>query len=617
MSYSSSGFEPEAIKYPKDGSVPKDNKSALQYAIDCKNYGLKFRQQYEPEWRDAYQAYKQILPDEEVTLGRAQLFVPYVFSIIESMLPEMLLTLFNEKEIVKFVSVDPRRTDAAELASKMFHLFLNRISIFCKMEEALRTALLYGDCAAKVPFIRRLNSNGRIERLPGFSPMDPWHFVKDPKTPDLQAGHFCGHMVKKTLKELRSMEKLGNYKNVNSLVEHPPLDSNSEPGASDRLSIASKSFPDGNPQDAWEVWEMWIDDRLIVFGEDRVLLRNTQNPFVHQKKPFVNFSAYPDSGNAYNMGVPKILEHLQREANSYRNARLDNVLMSMMGMLKMERSARINPSDLILRPGGIIRTDDNEGLEKMEMGGVPHTAFMEQEAFDRDIQRTSGVYEHFQGASPRREETATGIISLQQAAGRRLMLMIKRIGEGPLPQFAEMATSLIQQFAEDEIVIPFMDEDQMVAYDYFNKEDIQGDFMFEFSSRPEDLSVDAQRNNAVAKWNMFGQVPFANPIKLMADVLKAFGNANVREYINPQYHQLLGVQQRMLQDPANPLAQQMAMSLGPNGMGMAGGAPQLQAGPPQQGGGGNVPGPGGMPGGVPPEIMQMIMQLLASGGMQQ
>jgi len=72
----------------------------------------------------------------------------------------------------------------------------------------------------------------------------------------------------------------------------------------------------------------------------------------------------------------------------------------------------------------------------------------------------------------------------------------------------------------------------------------------------------------------------------------------------------------MMQDPSNPMAQQFAMSLGPNGTGLPGGLPQLGGGPEQQqGGGGNVPGPGGMPGGIPPELMQMIMQFMQQGGM--
>ena len=608
----------EYSRNKRQSGVPLKDKAALEYAIEWRDYCLNNRYQYEDMWLEGYELYNQKSRAKSLP-GRANLFVPVIYQTVESMIPDVMLSLFTAENIIKILPAEPEYTENARKMQKMFEHNMKISKLFIQLEMAVRDALLYGDSVCKIPLRFVFDSFGRLKKIPSLIPQDPWDVTLDPGHWEIQNMHGISLRVEATAKHLKQMQQLGIYKNVNAALGTPPLGAGeTRTGVRERLASRGLSVDTyGSPQYKWEIWEHWVDDRVIVTCGDSVILRNDKNPFEHGMKPFVKFSATPLSRETYNKGIPELLKGLQKEMNLYRNARLDNILIGMNKVFAIERTARINPADLIMRPGGIIHTDDIDGIKSLQVGDVPHTAFLETDAFDRDIQKTTGVWDYMQGATPTHEETATGIIRLQQAAGQRLALLIRRMQEGPLPEYAEMVTRLIQQFSDEEVNIPYVStKDQNISWETITQDQLIGDFVFEFTSRPEDLDPNKKQNDSIALYNLTNNNPLANQAKLLEDLYRFVVKEDLEQYLNPQALQALKVQTQMLSSPDSQNAQSLAMMLGPGGaapgmgmgMGMGMGInPQTQPGfIPQEG------APIGNEN-LPPEIVAAITDML--GGM--
>jgi len=110
-----------------------------------------WRNSQEKRWKRFYKLYRNHR-DIAAQPFKSNIFVPYIFSIVESVVPKMLGTIFNTRPII---SVAPRKGSSVNLAKLLeslleYQLDEEQLEFFTKILEFFKECVIYGTSFAKV-----------------------------------------------------------------------------------------------------------------------------------------------------------------------------------------------------------------------------------------------------------------------------------------------------------------------------------------------------------------------------------------------------------------------------------------------------------------------------------
>ena len=431
---------------------------------------------YWDKWRDYYQLYRSIPNNAyQSYVGRANLFVPYVYSTIETIIPR--LTANQPK-----AQVAPRRpTDlrGAKLNQILFDYYWQRQRMKAKFKLWVKEGLLYGTGVVKTV----------------------WNSVKDePETfvVDLAGGSIFFDPTNTNLND-PSMWWIHEYEeSIDDILENPNYEIPGflkrddelivEGGKDDAVGNYYKDFREyvqgktpGKDSEArvGKIWEFWglVDNKpwLISVLDGKYLIRNEANPYEHGRPPFVVWVDIPVAHEPLGIGEVEPIERLQYELNDVRNQRMDNVTQNLHQMWKIHKGADIDESELVWRPNGVLHTDLMEGIEPIQVPDMTRSAYNEESLIKQDIEVASGVNDFNRGVQgDGASDTARGLMLQQEVANARFQAKLDNIEDG-LIILGEMQLANIQQFMPESKVIRITDNKQ-VKWREFSKKEIQGQF---------------------------------------------------------------------------------------------------------------------------------------------
>ena len=550
---------------PEEFSFDKsEDTEIVQRVVTDFNKASEARKVKEDKWLTWYKLYRSYA--EEKKEG-SNLFIPYIYAIIETIVPRIISAAFSARPYLGILPTKPETEENAKMMEKLIDYQLIQVTGFITTAVSwVKETLLYGTGILKVTWDYEEGQAYQEEPLaviydipvgqqyvmadtivkddPLIEHIDIWDFYVDPYAQNIDDAAYCIHRVYRDTDYLKAKEKDGFYENIDE-VKKGFSEQSYQTGMQDRLSsIGMQSSVMDVDTDKVELLEYWTDARTIVVANRSVIIRNVDNPYIHMKKPFVRLVDTLVPHEFYGIGEIEPCEHLQYELNSVRNQRMDNVNLIINKMWKVLRGSDIDINQLVSRANGVIEVDDMEDIEPLEFDNIAADSYNEDEIIRRDMDNATGTYDYARGETTDRRETATTASLLTTAANERFKLKITLMEDMGLRRLGELLVSLNQQFMDTQKIIRILGEDDGADFIELSPEQIRGQFdVMPLGSSIEPVTNRENRlNNMLNLYTALKDSPFVNLPELIKRILES---ADIKD-----------TKRVLLQDPENMLMQQ-------------------------------------------------------------
>jgi len=534
----------------------KADAELIKRVVDDYSWAVGHRELFEEDWKRYYRQYRSKLPEFDLTYPfESKLFIPYVYSIIETQLPLLIQQTFASG---KFVGVSGRKIQneihAPAVREILRYQFERDIKAFELTYLWAKQALIYGTSPCLVDWayksrlqrqrIPKVNSEGlqigleTIKRRkvlannPIARVIDIFNYFQCPTTAESPAVSddvlFAGWEFSATYEELFAGMQDGIYDNTVKDLEGITGNDDALEGLSRRLETLGKQGPsdqmnghDGRNQipcinyfgQVPEKGELISKLVTIAFpdglpkagtSKEGIIIRNEENPFFLDRPPIVLCRVNQNVGELYGTGDVEPIEALQTELSDQRNQRNDMIVRLMNKMFKKRRGAQIEDSELQFRPMGTVEVEDMADLEPLDPNPeIPSTVFTEEEIIKRDIQFTTGISDFIVGQfqnSTGFNDTATGISLIQAAAQNRVVLKGQFL-QVAIKELAETVWKLDRQFLPFNTVMKVLDPLSAAQFKYIRATPAMIDGEYDFS-----ISNDAATGNPQIRQQQLIQV---------------------------------------------------------------------------------------------------------------
>lgn len=251
-----------------------------------------------------------------------------------------------------------------------------------------------------------------------------------------------------TLDDLKEMEKLGVYSNVDEVKDNS---NDTDKWHKQLLEDAGVTgYADTNDV---EVLHYFSGGHAISFANRRVFLRDSTIPAedgtMIQPYPYANpvvqYKNIPIPNEFFAMGIPEVLEVLQEDKNLIRSARRDNIDLIINKILMTKEGADIN-YDLLKYFPGAIWPDTMGKVDMFKMEDVTQSSYAEEKVVSSDMENALSLFGYARGQTPAHTEQPTTVMKLQQASMNRQDVNIKLVEFTVLQEIARKIVMLNRRY---------------------------------------------------------------------------------------------------------------------------------------------------------------------------
>ena len=416
---------------------------------------------------------------EDTLVPRAHLGMPVVLEHIESLMPQLMIGLFGEDPPFMSRPRPGTKMDTAQANDALLSWELTQSGFREQFRLLTKSSLEYGTGIGKWGWKSYTETTTKLRRKqpekfeplavggvtvpqegsdeteevpeeiavnePTFEWVDNRHILVDPslRTPDIRDAKFVIHRIYPTLTTLNQWRDQEGF-NIppkaillklffppaeppkSSPMEGSSIDVNQDFAATPRAQAVTID-PYMQPL---EVVEYTTKTRVYTILQRRLVIRKADN-----KYGVINFvsSQYIDVlGAFYGLGIAHLIGGEQRVQQGVINAFLDDLSLALNGMFIRQRGANVPTTQIRMRPGGVIDTDTEKGIQPMARQPVPIESLSVIANSDaRAARRTSANEMIVQGAAPSEKSsitrTATGVNSLAGGVGARLQYFVENL----------------------------------------------------------------------------------------------------------------------------------------------------------------------------------------------
>ena len=251
-----------------------------------------------------------------------------------------------------------------------------------------------------------------------------------------------------TLDDLKEMEKLGVYANVDDVKDNS---NDSDKWHKQLLEDAGVTgYSDTNDV---EVIHYFSGGHVITFANRRVFLRDSTIPAedgtMEQPYPYANpvvqYKNIPIPNEFFAMGIPEVLEVLAEDKNLIRSARRDNIDLIINKILMTKEGADVN-YDLLKYFPGAIWPDTMGKVDMFKMEDVTQSSYAEEKVISSDMENALSLFGYARGQTPAHTEQPTTVMKLQQASMNRQDVNIKLVEYTVLQEIARKVVMLNRRY---------------------------------------------------------------------------------------------------------------------------------------------------------------------------
>lgn len=476
----------------EDKDVVREVRNFMQKSDDYREPHLDLAMQS----RDRYQNWKI----ESVSkTRRANLQPSYGFSIIETLVPQLCEIFLGDQHIVKFEGREPQDQVYEDSLTDFFDIQFEDMDFEPKFVTFIKNMHLDGTAIAKVPYryreivtMRREQivdelGNMFVQRQPKYEVLydgpdlevvpfqDFFPDWRSRQPGDIQSMRGCVHRMYRSYTDLESLkqrtndsgETVGVYKNLDELKQslttkgqkawNAPYWSDKYTENFDQLNDNKQNSKDWDQVELWEYWGLFdvngsgeFREYIITVANGDVVIRMDENFYDYQHKPFIACPNYIRSNEFY--GIPELtaVDSEIREATAIRNARLDQINLNVNGMWMVDRGAGIDGKNLYSRPGGIVWTNDMNGLKPIQVPSPSVDSAQEIGFIEQNISQTTGIASPpITGGSKSFGRTATGADYVKSFSASRLGLKARILASCGISQLVHIMLMTDRQFVTD------------------------------------------------------------------------------------------------------------------------------------------------------------------------
>lgn len=511
-------------------------------------------------FQECYKMYRAYTDDENLREDGSNLFIPYIFNIVENAFPKIVKSLFSVRPYIPFLPVNANDPDSSRKAENMTKLVEweldNKMKGRLVYNDILRSACMYGTAISKQtwkleerPVVKRAEiagyqtdpETGLTVAVTNMQPVETTEitydapfmqnielqdFFFDPYGTDIDNCEYVIHRYWLPMHKIIQMSESEQLDvDVKTIKEKlTPKGRTGEQGREYDKSSAINMGQKPNRSNDVEVLEYWTNDlKCIVLNKSLVALV-TPNPYWHRRKPFSKWECVPVSGEFYGIGIIEMCRQLQIELNTTRNQRIDNVSFALNRMYTILRTANIDTTQLRSRPNGFIEVDDHDDVREMQTTEVKSSSYTEETVIKNDMDVTSGVYNYTRGEPADRRETATTASILAQAGNDRFESQVLQIGWGGFSDSALQLAWLNRQYITVDTEIAVVGDNGEQSTVMVNQDDIDVDL--QIIPAPASLFSAAnkqiQQNALVQLSNIMVNNPNVNQEEFLRRIFEAF-----------------------------------------------------------------------------------------------
>lgn len=591
-----------------------DDKDPKRHAIRVvRSFMFKSREYREPHLDLAVKSrelYENWSNAGRSVVQRANLKLPFGFTIIETQTPQIVDAFFKGGNVIQFRGQGAEDSAWEDSLTDFHHHQFEEMGFQTKSANFIKAMLLDGLAVAKIPYrykeiqtLRRVTQQDPItgdsvstkmpymevcfdgpdiELLPLYDFFPDWT-VKRPG--DVEAMRGCVH---RTFKSLTSIKNNPNFTNTKEIVTSSGIKGNeawSKPYYNDehqasfnRLNDNKDNVKEEGDIELWEYWGLFdpkndgkFEEYLIVIANGDVVVRMEPNFYDYKFKPFVACPNYSRETEFY--GIPELLavRSLIKEANTLRNARLDNINLSVNPMWIADRAAGINTKSLFSRPNGVIWTNDINGIRPMppldpSIGSREEMAFIQG-----DIQNATALVNAAPIASSLGKQfgrSATGVNFIQSFASSRISLKARTLSEMYFKKVAKIMLLTNRQFVTEAKWIRVLDPNSPNPFVELPPDAFFRSYDFIVETAVDTGGPEGQIQKIQTVSQILQAVEASQPGTIKSDVLmeamlRPLLGRQVKRFVNsPEERQALQAQQIAAQQAVN--AQQGASAAQPN-----------------------------------------------------
>lgn len=549
--------ELEAWDNPRD-FLNMDRKLVLAQVLKDFNDSEAFQKNSFDLFNECYQMYRAYIKKDDLREDGSNLFIPYVFNIVENAFPKLVKSLFTVRPYIPYLPVNANDADSARKAQNMTKLVEweldNKMKGRLVYNDILRSTCLYGTAISKQtwkfeerPVIKRAEVAGyqtdpetgltvSITSLqpvatteitydaPFMQNIELQNFFFDPYGTDIDNCEYVIHRYWLPYHKIIEMANAGQLDvSAKEIKEKIGTVSNRATSENNKAEIIGRGSKPNRSNDI-EVLEYWTNAiKCIVLNKTLVALV-VENPYWHKRKPFTKWECVPVSGEFYGIGIVEMCRQLQVELNTTRNQRIDNVSFALNRMFTILRSANIDTTQLRSRPNGFIEVDDHNDIQELPVNEVKSSAYTEETIIKNDMDVTSGVYNYTRGEPADRRETATTASILAQAGNDRFESQVLQIGWGGFSDSALQLAWLNRQYITADTEIAVVGDNGEQSSVMINQDSIDVDL--QIIPAPSSLFSAAnkqiQQNALVQLSNILVNNPNVNQPEYLKRVFEAF-----------------------------------------------------------------------------------------------
>jgi hypothetical protein len=521
----------------------------------------------------------EVIRDAQNKFG-ADLFIPYVFSVIETTGPKLLAEnpKMNLTPAPVHASAVPNLDlsmleEHADTLSLVFDRAQTKMRYPLTAQIVAKSGLIYGLGVGKmcwhtewkrsVPRVQRALVyeagkpewvEGRYDKMvydgPKAEALDIFDWLPDP---NMWAMDNCGFAIDRRWRDgeyLKRMFATGAWELPPGVDMDDVLSGGSDKARdeiwADRMATAGNYRPGAEKRGdhLHEVWEYHDGEDVIVILDRWCPVQAGANPYWHGELPFDIFRPTVVPHELCGIGEPEAIEDLQEEMNALRSQRRDNANLVLQRPFAYF-DGLVDVDDVVFGPGMMIPTDADpkDVLFPIPLQDIPGSSYQEEMRLQGDIMRVTGINDMESGAGDAGQQTtATGAQLVHAAANVRIanktMLLV---AEFITPQ-AEQMLALFQQKVTSTAYIPGPPKpgDGVAQWRYYvlSPETMADDWLIEADGGSMAAkNVPQERDDATRMWNMFANDPHVRPDKVRGHVLRKMDVKDWQTWIVPAEQQ--------------------------------------------------------------------------------
>lgn len=470
------------------------------------------------DWREeAYTYIKMInsFVDEDTYPMQFKLFLPLAWGQIETALPEFVHGLLYRKPMVQVRKIHPITDDlsiynarrilnnkwltdditwyntlmAIKEAKTIGNAWLRMEQSFieqqmCRYEPVYSGGIAYAH--------KKYTETVVVENRPRVRHLNAFNCRPDITKPYGEE-EFFGEVFIKTMDELR----FGGikYSDLSAVEEDGDIaydDVLATERLRDRLVNPREYQPEYNminlPRNPRQIIQMVVKEhtrkgiryRLIAIANRKQIIRDQ----IINVWPYIHFKNNPDFHVHLGRSDLQPMKSLQFGYNDLVNMSLDNMLMSLTKMIVAGAGSGVDFDTFSIEPGAVLHCDDINQVKIESWADVNPSVFKLQQVLMENIERASGQSDYARGATPPRQEFATTVAFIQQAASKRQDASIKMYEKTAISPWAKKHIEWAQNYQH----MPDYLENENGSFDEIDMYSLQGLMEFEVNAASMGLS---------------------------------------------------------------------------------------------------------------------------------